>query len=717
MSATADGRRTTLEVSGMNCAGCAAKVEKALSNVAGVASVRVMLQAGRATVEGDAKADDLVEAVRKAGYDAAPYTAGRIRERIERRRTERREKAAYWKRKCLWALLAVPAIALEAARFAGADVPRFGEIQFVLATVALAFLAPPFYRKGFPALVRFDFDMDSLVSLGSATAYVASLVALATNDPHVYFADAVAILAFLTLGRYLEARGKERAAEAVEGLIDVEPREAVVVRKGREVRVAAEEVVPGDAVVVRPGEKVPVDGVVEEGAAEADESLLTGESVPVPKRAGDAVIAGSTLAGGRLRVRAERTGEETALSEILREMDAALEGRTRYQDLADKAVRVFLPIVLAVAALTFAGWWWRTGSIWPALRPTIAVLIIACPCALGIAIPVAISVGAGVAARRGVLLREPAALDRIPKIRTFVLDKTGCVTTGKFRLVEFRAEGIEKDEALRLAAAVEAASEHPLGKAIAKAAACHLAEVESFRATPGEGVAGRVAGREVRIGTPDFAGLEEDAWSLKQAARGRTVFAAAFGENASARFALEDAPREEAAEVVAELKRRGYRTVLLSGDRRTAVEAAAARLGFDEARAEVKPSEKAEAVRRLKTTGAVAMVGDGVNDALALAEADLGIAMASGSHLAVEAGSATLARNDLRGILDLLDLGDAIRRKAAQNLFWAFAYNVILIPAAAFGIAPPMAAAVAMALSDLTVIGNALRLWRLAPSS
>jgi Cu+-exporting ATPase len=702
-----------LAVRGMDCAGCVGKVTSALKSVEGVVDVRVSLASQRAVVTGRALPSVMIAGLRDAGYEASVGDDSSVADRIRRRRTERIETAAFWKRKLYASILAIPVIALG---MAGVHSHAGNLLQFALGTATLILLAPPFYRRGLPDLLRLRFHMDSLVSLGSLTAYLTSLHGLAVGGP-VYFEDAVAILGFLTVGRYLEARGRIWAGESIDSLIDLVPREAAILRDGSEERIDARLICESDLVVVRPGEKIPVDGIVAEGEAECGEALLTGEAAPVAKRPESRVIAGATVHGGRLVVRAESVGERTTLFEILREMERAADGRTRYRDLADQAVAVFMPIVLAVAVATLIGWWLRSGDILAALRPTVAVMIIACPCALGIAIPIAVTVGAGIASRRGVLIREPAALDRIPELRVIIFDKTGSVTHGRFRLAGVRAEGIGEREAVELAASVEAASEHLLGSALLKEVET-TAPVAEFSSAAGLGVSGRVREREVRVGRLEWLGLEADDWVRNESGAGRTVFGARYrsgDQEAKAYFAVEDEVRANASEVLRSLRASGYRVVLISGDRIETVRSVADRLGFDEFRAGVTPREKAALVREYRAaSGCVAMVGDGVNDAPALAEADLAIAMGGGTALAIEAGSAILVRDDLAAILDLLRIGDAIRRKSRENLFWAFIYNGLLIPAAAFGMAPPMAAAIAMALSDVTIVANTLRLWRLA---
>ncbi len=708
----------------MTCARCAARVERALAGVPGVASVRVSASSGRAVVEGTATTGTLVRAVESVGYGASPATVAHMRDRIEARRRERREEAEAWKRRSWAALLALPVIAISMAPMAGYHVPHGGLLEAIIATVALLVIAPPFYRRGLPDLLKLRFDMDSMVALGTLVAYLASVFELFSGGHHLYFEDSVAVLAFMTLGRYLEARSKDRASSAVEGLVDLLPPMARRLEDGAETEVPTDLIAPGQRVVIRPGEKATVDGVVVEGRAAADESVLTGESMPVEKGPGSKVIAGSLVHGGRLVVEAERTGEETSLGEILRELESIAEKRTGYQDFADRVIGFFMPVVLATAAVTFAGWWIVSGDVLAALRPTVAVLVIACPCAIGIAIPVAVSVGAGAAARRGLLIRDPTALDRIPGIRVFVFDKTGSVTEARMRVGAVRAPGGDPGGMIRLAATVESASEHPIARAIVEAAGPGFrpGAVEEFRAEPGLGVEGRVEGRKVRIGrlewiAPDLDGGERE-WIAARAGEGMTVFAAAVeGKGPADRvlIAVEDALRPEAPEAVMKIRKAGYRTVLLTGDRAATAEAVGRRCGFDEVRAEMLPAEKARAVEELRARhGGVAMLGDGVNDAPALAASDIGVAMASGSGLAFEAGHVALTRPDLRLLPELLVVGRAIRRKAHENLFWAFAYNVVLIPAAAFGVATPMMAAVAMGLSDVTVVLNAMRLWRFA---
>jgi P-type Cu+ transporter len=674
--------RIDLEIEGMSCAGCAARVEKTLSELDGVeASVNFAIE--RATVAYDprrAAPEDLVRAVEAAGYGAS----------FDRDVAERRAPKG-WR---LWLALGVtaPLVVLamaEPLRFAGWE-----WLAFALATPVVLWAGWPFHRAAVRYARHRTATMDTLVSIGTLAAWGWSTVALVALDgADTYFEVGAVITTLVLLGRHLEAGARRRSGAAVRSLLELGAKQATVLRDGDEVSVPLDDVRVGDLLLVRPGEKIPTDGVVLEGESAVDQSMLTGEPVPVDVRPGSEVAGATVNSWGRLVVRATRVGSETALAQIARLVAEAQAGKAPIQRLADRVAGVFVPAVLAIALATLAGWLVATGDASEAIAAAVAVLIIACPCALGLATPTALMVGTGRGAQLGILIRGPEVLEQTRRVTTIVLDKTGTVTEGRLRLANGLPDGV-----LRLAGAVEAASEHPVARAVAEAARARLGvlpPVEEFRNLPGRGVVGVVEGKRVAI---DRDGVLVD---------GRLA----------GRLELEDAVKPTSREAVADLRALGLEPVLLTGDAEPAARAVAAAIGIDRVLAGVLPDGKAAEIRRLQGAGeVVAMVGDGVNDAPALAQADLGIAIGTGTDVAIEASDVTLVSGDLRAAADAIRLARRVLATIKGNLFWAFAYNVAAIPLAVAGFLNPMIAAAAMAASSLFVVSNSLRLRRFTSS-
>ena len=720
----------TLNIGGMHCASCVGRVEKVLSGVPGVVRAAVDLTTRSASVAYDpsiASPEDLAAAVRDAGYEASPVTADSFLKQDDF------VDAAFRIRVIGAMLLTLPVFVLEMF-FMGWAPGRWVSLGFSAPVVFWA--GWEFHRGAMASVRRRSADMNTLISVGTLTAFLYSAGALllspAGHAAHTYFETAAVITTVILLGRALEARARGRASHAVRALMDLQPQTACLIRDGGEVRIPVERVFPGDTLLVRPGERIPVDGIIVSGSSAIDESLMTGEAIPVERGEGDTVLGGTVNCQGAFTMRATRVGSQTALQQIVRLVWEAQAGKAPVQRLADRVSAVFVPVVIGVAILSALAWYvfGPAGSRdVMALTSFVSVLIIACPCALGLATPAAIIVGVGRGAERGVLIKGGEVLERCGRITTMVLDKTGTLTTGRPHVAEIHPVAGERDHLLRLAAAAEKLSEHPLAVAIVEKAASEglsIPDPEEFRSVAGSGVLARVEGREVLVGSPAFIAASgiavQDVRNRVDAvaAGGRTPVLAAIDGRVAGVFGLSDSLRPEAPLAVRSLKAMGFRVLLATGDNRLAAESIAAEVGIKGVLAEASPAGKADWIRELQGRGEmVAMAGDGVNDAPALAQADVGIAIGAGADVAKEASDITLVGASLDGLVYALRLARATLRVIKQNLFFAFVYNTAAIPLAAGVFYPftgwkldPMVAAVAMAASSVSVVTNSLRLRR-----
>lgn len=721
-----------LDITGMTCAACSARVEKVLSRTAGVRRAEVNLALERASVETDDAVAPLalVAAVEKAGYGArlrASDEAGR-RAADERRDEERRqEERDTLLRFVVSAALSIPLVIGTLPMMLGTGHAWIGPwTQALLATGVMLVSGTRFLREAFAAVRGGGANMAVLVSLGTSVAYVYSLALVIGGDAHahLYFEAAAVVLTLIMLGKYLEARARRGTSAALAALHRLQPREAELVGADGATRtVPAEALKPGDRVLVRPGGRMPCDGTVAKGHSAVDESLVTGESLPVDKEPGDAVITGTVNGEAALEVEVSAVGADTRLARMARLVEEAQTGQAPIQRLVDRISAVFVPVILVVAAVTFLVWWLVVGDATGGMVAAVAVLVIACPCALGLATPTALVAGTGAAAKAGILIRDIETLERAEDVGAVAFDKTGTLTVGKPEVVAAQGD----DATLALAAAVEAHSEHPLARALvekATAAGAPLPAAADVRAVRGKGLSGAVDGRQVAVGNrrlTEEAGVgaaEIDAMLARLGEAGTVAFILIDGRLSGAvRFA--DTARPEAAEAVAELKRRGLSPVMLTGDNEAAAAAIGGALGIADIRAGLLPEEKVEAVRTLAAElggKGVAFVGDGLNDGPALAAARLGIAMSSGADVAREAAAITLMRTDLRLVPAALDIARRTRHTIAHNLGWAFVYNVIGIPLAAFGVLSPAFAGAAMAFSSVSVVTNSALLARWKPS-
>ncbi|HBL7237654.1 TPA: copper-translocating P-type ATPase [Serratia liquefaciens] len=742
---------TELGIEDMTCASCVGRVEKALRQIPGVIEANVNLATERARVRhsaGIVTTAMLEAAVEQAGYKARRLSAATASS--DDQDSERRENEARGLRRSLLiaALLTLPVFVLEMGShlipamhhwvLGVLGEQRNGYLQFVLTTLVLFGPGLRFFRKGVPALLRGAPDMNSLVSVGTAAAYGYSVVAtfipqvLPQGTANIYFEAAAVIVTLILLGRTLEARAKGRTSQAIKRLVGLQAKTARVERNGETLEIPLDQVTTGDVVFVRPGEKIPVDGQVVEGASYVDESMITGEPVPVSKGVGAGVVGGTINKTGAFSFRVTKVGANTVLAQIIRLVEEAQGSKLPIQALVDKVTLWFVPAVMAAAALTFLIWliFGPTPALTFALVNAVAVLIIACPCAMGLATPTSIMVGTGRAAELGVLFRKGEALQALRDVSVIALDKTGTLTKGRPELTDLvPAEGFDYDEVLALVAAVETRSEHPIAEAIVAAAKqrdLKIAAIEAFDATPGFGVSAKVSGRTVSVGADRFmTQLGLDVASFLPAAQrlgeqGKSPLYAAIDGRLAAVIAVADPIKETTPGAIKALHALGLKVAMITGDNAATASAIARQLGIDEVAAEVLPDGKVAALKQFRSHGArVAFVGDGINDAPALAEADVGLAIGTGTDVAIEAADVVLMSGDLRGVANAIALSQATIRNIKQNLFWAFAYNAVLIPVAAGMLYPingtllsPIFAAAAMALSSVFVLGNALRLKR-----
>lgn len=751
-------RTVELEIGGMTCASCAARIEKKLNKMPGVtASVNYATEKARVAFTDDVAPEDLVATVEATGYTAAlpaPPPADQGQPATDPAQRAKDEEATSWRQRLVVsAVLTLPVLLL--AMVPALQFDNWQWISLTLASPVVVWGALPFHRAAWTNLRHGATTMDTLISVGVGAAYLWSLWALLFTDAgmagmrmpfellpsrsegaaNIYLEVAAAVTTFIVAGRYFEARAKRTSGAALRALLDMGAKDVALLRDGPggpvESRVPIGQLQVGDRFVVRPGEKVATDGTVVSGTSAIDASMLTGESVPVEVGPGDAVVGATVNAGGRLVVRATRVGADTQLAQMARLVEEAQSGKAEVQRLADRVSAVFVPIVIALALATLAAWLLTGHSPTAAFTAAVAVLIIACPCALGLATPTALLVGTGRGAQLGILIKGPQVLESTRRVDTVVLDKTGTVTTGHMGVSAVHpAAGESADEVLALAGALEDASEHPIGRAVAKHASergIDLAPVEDFAGHGGNGVSGVVAGHAVMAGRRSWLA---DEWSLSAPAelvalaedaesQGQTPMWVAWDGAVRAVVVVADTVKDTSADAVAELRRLGLRPVLLTGDNARAARAVAERVGIEatDVIAEVLPADKVDVVKRLQDEGAtVAMVGDGVNDAAALAQADLGLAMGTGTDVAIEASDLTLVSGDLRSAPDAIRLARATLRTIKGNLFWAFAYNVAALPLAALGLLNPLIAGAAMAFSSVFVVSNSLRLRGFDPS-
>ena len=719
----------TVEIAlgGMHCAACAARIERQLNQLAGVeAAVNFAAERAHVRYMPDlADVDKILATIVKTGFTANLSTADtRAEEKARKLAAYEAELKRFW----IAALLTLPLVGQMLFMFGGgvhADVIQRW-LQLLLATPVQFWVGWRFYVGGLNAIRGGSGNMDVLVALGTTMAwgYSAAVTLFGLAHQHVYFEASATVITLVLLGKILEARAKAKTSAAIEALIRLQPQTAHVEREGQLFEVPVASLIPGDRFVVRPGEAMPVDGEVIEGTSSADEAMLTGESLPVAKAAGDTVFAATINSDGLLRCKATGVGSHTLLAGIVRLVEEAQGSKAPVQRLVDRIAAIFVPAVTVIALLTFVAWWWLGGEFATALVNAVAVLVIACPCALGLATPTAIMVGTGQGARAGVLIRNAQALELAEKLRVLAVDKTGTLTVGKPAVTDVQpVEGVAAAEVLRLAASLEQGSIHPLAAAIvgrAKENSLALVLPTDVVSAAGRGLAGLVEGQGIAVGSPDWLaeqGIEVPDASSMQAA-GRSIVAVAAEGRAIGLIGVADPVRPSSHVAVSRLRQLGVEVVMLTGDNRKTAEVIAHDSGIERFEAGVLPEGKATAVAQLKAArsgGLVGMAGDGINDAPALAAADVSFAMGAGANVALEVADITLMRNDLRSVADAVDLSRATLAKIRQNLFWAFIYNVVGIPAAALGLLNPVIAGAAMALSSVSVVSNSLLLRRWRP--
>ncbi|MGE3075519.1 MAG: heavy metal translocating P-type ATPase [Dehalococcoidia bacterium] len=715
----------TLDITGMTCASCVRRVERALGKVPGVetASVNFAAETARVTLGSEVPVDTLIAAVTKAGYAAAPTTAGSDRQ------GEREDHAHKTLMQLLiFGALAVPTIILAMAMdiahmHINNDPQLHGWIVLALATPIQIGLGWRFYRGGWTSLRHLNPNMDVLVALGTSVAFVYSAWVVITNRDNTMFFDvSAAVLVFITMGKYFEETSKGAASSAIRSLLGMSAKSASVIRDGAEIEVPVERVRVGELVVVRPGQRVPVDGTIREGNSTIDESMLTGESIPVERKPGDAVIGGTINQNGVITVEATAVGDDSALKQMARMVEEAQGSKAPIQKLVDQVAAIFVPVVILLAGITFIAWGLLGGNWQDGMVAAVAVLVIACPCALGLATPTAIMVGTGLGAEHGILIKNAEVLERTRRLDVVVVDKTGTLTEGRPQVLDVISLGdLSEDELLRIAAAAESGSEHPLSRAVVDAAVERKLDVPAmsqFQAVTARGVQAMVDGQLVMAGNP--AMFEESGFGLGGAfeerlssleAGGRTAILVGIDGRIEGILGIFDDVKQNALRAVESLRNQGLRVVMMTGDNELAAAAVAKRVGIGEFHAGAKPEDKLELVRKLQAEGlSVAMVGDGINDAPALAQADIGIAMSTGTDVAIETGDITLLNGDVSKIAEAIALSRSTLSTIRENLVWAFGYNVVTIPVAALGLLNPVLAGAAMAFSSVSVMANSLRL-------
>ena len=713
-------------ISGMSCAACSARVENRLNALPGVQEAAVNLATNKAVVRyipGMITLPEIENAVRELGYDARPARDLSFDEAAKARRREKNWQLA---RFIVAAIFSFPLFLLMIFSHTGFHLQINPWLQLALATPVQLFAGWPFYRGAYRSLKTGGANMDVLVALGTSVAYFYSLISLVARWGHYYFESAAVLMTIILLGRLLEAVARGRTSEAIEKLMALQAKTARVLRQGVELDIPADEVAVGDLVVVRPGERVPVDGVIQEGASSMDESHLTGESMPMEKGPGDEVVGASINRYGSFTFRAARVGRDTVLAQIIRLVEEAQGSKAPIQRLADRVSNIFVPVIIGIALLTFGGWYISGAGFEDSLMHMVTVLVVACPCALGLATPTAIMVGTGVGAGKGILIKGGEHLERAEKIDAVVLDKTGTITRGSPAVTDiFALDPFDEKELLAAVASGESKSEHPLGRALvdeAREQGLALEEVSGFEALPGQGIRFELAGESWFVGNErlaDLAGVDVEPL-LSQKNRweeeGKTVMLAMRGGAPAGMAALADTLKQGAAGAIAELRQMGLDLYMLTGDQEKTARAIAKQVGITNVIAGVLPQHKAAEVQKLKDAGrVVAMVGDGINDAPALATADVGMAIGTGTDVAMESASITLMRGDLNKIASAIRLSRRTLRKIRQNLFWALFYNMVTVPLAIFGVFTPVVGGAAMALSSVSVVTNSLFLKRYNP--